>query len=252
MKSLLILGRQPELGLCELESLYGPEKVVKAGHQAAIVDVDPCLLAFDRLGGSIKFCKLLTALDTTNWADVEEFLVKVSPEQSKSMPSGKMQLGLSLYGFKETPKKIMSTGLSLKKAIQSTGRSVRFIPNKEPELNAAQVQHNRLTGSNGWELVFVKDEGKTIVAQTVKVQNINSYALRDRERPMRDMRVGMLPPKLAQIITNLAVGILPEESRQSICEFPPDEPIPPAHYDQVVLDPFCGTGVILQESRLAS
>jgi tRNA G10 N-methylase Trm11 len=43
---------------------------------------------------------------------------------------------------------------------------------------------------------------------------------------------------------------LPEESRQSICEIPPDEPIPAIHYDQTILDPFCGTGVILQEAAL--
>jgi tRNA G10 N-methylase Trm11 len=60
----------------------------------------------------------------------------------------------------------------------------------------------------------------------------------------------MLPPKLAQIIINLAVGLLPEEARQSVCEIPPDEPIPPAHFDQVMLDPFCGTGVTLLEAYL--
>jgi tRNA G10 N-methylase Trm11 len=49
---------------------------------------------------------------------------------------------------------------------------------------------------------------------------------------MRDTRVGMLPPKLAQIIVNLAIedNSKPEEA--------------------MVLDPFCGTGVILQEAAL--
>jgi len=44
--------------------------------------------------------------------------------------------------------------------------------------------------------------------------------------------VGMLPPKLAQTIVNLATG-----------------PTPPTE-DTIILDPFCGTGVILQESLL--
>ena len=134
--------------------------------------------------------------------------------------------------------------------IRKTGRPVRVVPNKEPELNSAQVLHNNLTGPTGWELVFIRDDDKTIVAQTVKVQDIESYTKRDRGRPKRDARVGMLPPKLAQIIINLAVGELPDEARQSICEIPPDEPIPPAHFDQVALDPFCGTGVVLQEAYL--
>jgi len=70
------------------------------------------------------------------------------------------------------------------------------------------------------------------LARTVAVQDIDSYTLRDRGRPKRDARVGMLPPKLAQILINLAVG-----------------PTPPAA-EQIILDPFCGTGVVLQESLL--
>lgn len=66
MQSLLIFGRQPSLGIAEVESLYGPEAIRVVGDKVGIVDVDPCLLAFDRLGGSMKFCKILTTLDTDN------------------------------------------------------------------------------------------------------------------------------------------------------------------------------------------
>jgi tRNA (guanine10-N2)-dimethyltransferase len=250
MQSLLILGRQPALGLAELESLYGAGKVQAVGPQAAIVDVDPCLLAFDRLGGSVKFCKLLTTLDTTNWGKIEKFLLQVSPGHAQTMPEGKMRLGLSLYGFNETPKRIEATGLSLKKAIRKTGRSVRLIPNKAAELNSAQVLHNQLTGPTGWELVFIRSGEQTVVAQTVKVQDIEAYARRDRQRPKRDAKVGMLPPKLAQIIINLAAGRLPEDKLESICDIPAGQPVPRPILGQTVLDPFCGTGVILQEALL--
>lgn len=251
MESLLILGRQPALGMAELESLYGSAAVRGVGTKAAIVEVDPCLLAFDRLGGSIKFCKVLATLDTTKWDDIERFLIKVSPEHSKSMPDGKMLLGLSLYGFSETVPRITSTGLNLKKAIRKTGRSVRLIPNKTPELNSAQVIYNKLTTQNGWELVFVSDNHKTVIGQTVKVQDITSYASRDQQRPKRDSKVGMLPPKLAQIIINMASGLVPEESRQSICEVPDGQALPSSFIPgQVILDPFCGSGVILQEAAL--
>jgi tRNA G10 N-methylase Trm11 len=250
MQSVLILGRQSALGLAELESLYGADKVSWLGSQAALVDVDPCLLAFDRLGGSIKFCKLLTILETTNWKEIEKFLLNVSPEHSKTMPEGKMTMGLSLYGFKESIKRVEATGLNLKKVIRKTGRSVRLVPNKSSELNTAQVEHNKLTSPNGWELVFIKNGDKTAVCQTVKVQDIESYTLRDRGRPKRDTRVGMLPPKLAQIIINLAAGDLPADKLESICDIPAGEPIPYKLLDKTVLDPFCGTGVILQEALL--
>lgn len=250
MQSLLILGRQPSLGIAELESLYGADKIRTAGDTAAVVDVDPCLLAFDRLGGSVKFCKILTTLDTTNWGQIEKFLLQVSAGQSEAMPEGKMLLGLSLYGFSEPIRRIEATGLALKKVIRKTGRPVRLVPNKAADLNSAQVLHNKLTSPNGWELIFVKDGDKTIVAQTVKIQDIEAYTRRDRERPKRDSRVGMLPPKLAQIIINLAAGLVPESALSSICEIPADQPIPRPILNQTVLDPFCGTGVLLQESLL--
>ncbi len=250
MQSLLILGRQPALGMAELESLYGADKLRPVGEKAVIVDVDPCLLAFDRLGGSVKFCKVLTELDTVELKKIEKFLLKVSPGHSERMPEGKMNLGLSAIGLKTDVKQLSATALTLKKAIKKTGRNVRVIPNKSLELNTAQVLHNGLTKETGWELVFIRDDAKTIIAQTVKVQDIESYTRRDQGRPKRDAKVGMLPPKLAQIIINLATGKLPEDKLQNICDTPADQEIPLTLLNQSVLDPFCGTGVILQEAAL--
>ncbi len=250
MQSLLVLGRQPALGLAEVESLYGADKIRVIGDKVVVVDIDPCLLAFDRLGGSVKFCKLLTSLNTTSWDKIEKFLIQVSPEHSKNMPEGKMRLGLSLININVNLRKLEATGLTLKKAIRKTGRSVRLVPNKAPELNAAQVLHNQLAGPTGWELVFIRDGQQTIVAQTVKVQDIESYTRRDRGRPKRDTKVGMLPPKLAQILINLSVGELPEDKLKNICDIPDGEPIPAPYLNQKILDPFCGTGVVLQEAML--
>jgi tRNA G10 N-methylase Trm11 len=140
---------------------------------------------------------------------------------------------LSVYGFDISPQKIMASGLNLKKVIRLTGRSTRLVPNNEPALNSAQVLHNKLTEPLGWELLFIKDGAKTILAQTTHEQDIDSYTLRDRGRPKRDARIGMLPPKLAQIIVNLAVSQVASKR------------------DKLkILDPFCGTGVILQEAGL--
>lgn len=250
MQSLLILGRQPSIGLVELESLYGADKVRPVNNQAALVDIDPCQLKFDRLGGSIKFCKVLSRQATIDWQKIENFLIKVSPTHSQAMPEGKMQLGLSSYGYNVGFKDVAKTAIRLKQVIRKTGRSVRVIPNNEPALNSAQVIHNRLTQSHGWELVIIKDGASTIIAQTVKVQDINAYTLRDRNRPYRDAKVGMLPPKLAQILINLATGLLPSETSQSICAIEPNTPAGKHYKNDLLLDPFCGTGVILQEAAI--
>lgn len=224
----MILGRQPALGLAELESLYGANNLRPVGNEAALLDIEASAVDFDRLGGSIKLARVLTVLETTNWRDIETYLTKTIPDHLQYVPDGKLRLGLSSYGLRVRPNDINATGLRLKKLIKAEGRSVRIVPNKATALNSAQVLHNQLTGPTGWELITVREGNKTILAQTVHEQDIEAYARRDQNRPARDAKVGMLPPKLAQIIINLSN---------------------PAS-GNTVLDPFCGTGVVLQESLL--
>jgi tRNA G10 N-methylase Trm11 len=119
------------------------------------------------------------------------------------------------------------------------------VPNKTAVLNSAQVLHNTLTSLGAWELLLIKHGQQTLLAQTFFVQDIEAYGARDQARPKRDARVGMLPPKLAQIIINLAVGEI--ENRESRIENG-EEKIPNSKIR--LLDPFCGTGVILQEAML--
>ncbi len=236
MKSLLILGRQPALGLAELESLFGAANLRPVGSEAALLAIDAAEVPFARLGGSVKLAKVLTTLDTTNWKDIAAYLAKTIPDHLQHVPEGKLRLGLSTYGLRVRPQEINATGLSLKKIIKAEGRSVRVIPNKTTALNSAQVLHNQLTGPTGWELVLVRHGNKTILAQTVAEQDIEAYAKRDQNRPARDAKVGMLPPKLAQVLVNLAVGKIEEREVRS--------------EERAILDPFCGTGVLLQEAML--
>lgn len=228
MKSIIILGRQPALGLAELESLYGARFLRPVGYDAVLIDLEPALIDFNRLGGSIKLAKVLAELPYTNWRDIESYLMQTIAEHLQHVPEGKFKLGLSTYGLRARPSEINASALRLKKLIKAEGRSVRVVPNKSPALNSAQVLHNGLTTPTGWELVFYRSGQKTILAQTVAEQDIEAYAGRDQNRPMRDAKVGMLPPKLAQIIINLTC--------------------PPT--GSTVLDPFCGTGVVLQEALL--
>jgi tRNA G10 N-methylase Trm11 len=226
-KSLAILGRQPKLGLAELESLYGAQHL-RALNNAALLDIPTQEINFKRLGGTIKIAQVLTVLPNTNWQDILQYLTDKIPEHMQYQPSGKFTLGLSIYGLPVTLGDQTKGLMSIKRTIRSTGKSARIVPNKTPALNSAQVLHNKLTSRGAWELILVRDGPKTILAQTIFVQDIDAYAARDQARPARDARVGMLPPKLAQIMINLAN--------------------PPK--DSTLLDPFCGTGVVLQEALL--
>lgn len=227
-QTIAILGRQPALGLAELESLFSAKAIQQIGNQAALINVDPSNVDFARLGGSTKLCKLLTYIPSTELPAIIKYISDTLPKHFSNVPSGKITIGLSFYGYSVSHGKINAYALSLKKNLKNAQRGVRLVPNKNPELNTAQVIHNKLTGPNGMELVLIKWGKRTLLAQTVNVQDIEAYAARDQARPKRDAKVGMLPPKLAQIIINLSATA---ETKQ-------------------VFDPFCGTGVLLQEALL--
>ncbi len=234
MNSILILGRQPALGLAELESLYGARALTPVATHVAKLEVPVNQVDFRRLGGSTRLAEIIATVPDNLWKSTEKQLVKSAIAVARNLPEGKIQLGLSALNIPITTGKLNATGLTLKKILRSkTGRSVRLTPNPELELSTAQVMHNKLTGPTGIELLAIATSSNTtIIARTTHVQDIDSYTLRDRGRPKRDARVGMLPPKLAQVLLNLAGGSIHTQTTRT------------------VLDPFCGTGVVLQEALL--
>ncbi len=247
VQSVCILGRQPALGLAELESLYGADAVSVVNPRVAGLNLHASEVDFGRLGGSTRVAHVMTTLPTTDWKALERKLPELITELALTLPDGKIQLGLSAFGLKISPAKLNAAGLTLKKTLRTrTDRSVRITPNPEVELNTAQVLHNHLTSPTGIELLLIaSNNGDTVVARTTQTQDIDSYTLRDRGRPKRDARVGMLPPKLAQIIINLAGTHLPPSTKTDR-SLPYNQHPPQAQ----LLDPFCGTGVLLQEAIL--
>ncbi|MDO8335325.1 MAG: methyltransferase domain-containing protein [Candidatus Saccharibacteria bacterium] len=227
---IYILGRQPAIGLAELESLYGSDSLRPIGNFAVVVRNDDHV-DFAHIGGALKAAKILTTVNSTHLTDVKQGLEKVIVKHIQTLPDGKLKLGISTYGLNLTSQRITALGLSLKKIIKANNRSVRLVPNNENHLNSAQVLHNKLISELGCELLLIGDGVNTIIAQTTDVQDIDAYTLRDRGRPKRDARVGMLPPKLAQTIINLATTGAKSNGKR-------------------LLDPFCGTGVVLQEAAL--
>lgn len=234
-KSIFLLGRQPAIGRAELESIFGSDKLtpIGTGEHAMGCAVPPDEVDFTRLGSSIRLARPLDSYPAAKWADIGRKLVRALPSLFDELPlEGKIHLGISCFGLPVTQNDLMRTGLECKKAAKKAGRSLRVVPGASLALNTAQVIHNKLTGDLGIEILCIADGKNIVIAQTVAIQDIDAYAHRDQARPKRDSFVGMLPPKLAQTIVNLAVS-----------DKTPTE-------ETVVLDPFCGTGVVLQEALL--
>lgn len=231
---IAIVGRQPDLGVAELERVYGAQNVTPIFKSEAALINDGCEASdLKRLGGSVKLAIVLSTINSTKWHDIERGLGKAVSEHLPTLPEGKFRYGVSVYGIEIRVEAINAATLRLKKIVRAAGRSGRAVPNKAPTLNSAQVIHNQLTTPIGAEFLAVRHGNKTIIARTIAEQDIDAYAARDQARPARDAFVGMLPPKLAQIMINLAYP------HSNVTSGP-----------ATILDPFCGTGVVLQEAGL--
>lgn len=222
---IAVLGRQPALGIAELEQLYSSSNVRWFSDCTATVASKE--FDFNRLGGSQKAGKVVLE-HTGNWRTTSSW---ISKEYSKkwSNHAGKITLGISAYGFSVSPRDVQKTGIILKQSLKKQRVSLRLVPNAEAALNTATSHHNKLgLSDNHVELLVVRGtSGKIIVAESVGAQNISALSARDQARPKTDSFVGMLPPKLARMMVNLTT-----------CS------------SGRVLDPFCGTGALLQEAAL--
>src|SRR5690606_22448500 len=145
------LGRQPALGLAELESLYGADAVHPLPGGLVLLDKHHSEVDFNRLGGSVKLAKVLTRLGSADWRKAVNHLCQNVPKHLDEFAEGKLRLGLNNFGFQVSVSDINRSGLMLKKAIKNTGRSVRVVPNSAATLNSAHTLHNQLTGAAGLE-----------------------------------------------------------------------------------------------------
>ena len=232
---IALLGRQPELSIAELERTY--RDVSWFSEQTARFEPlsTNTIVDIQKLGGSQKIGKIVLEGPAGDWRKASDAIVR-HYSQAWAKHDGKMTVGISAYDFQTSPRDVQKTGLLLKSKLKSNGVSVRLIPNQEVALSSATAHHNKLgLSENKVELLVIRGRDGIIVAESIGAQNITALAARDQGRPRRDAFVGMLPPKLAQIMINLAIG---------------DAVVDPEAKPLRVLDPFCGTGVLLQEAAL--
>ncbi len=214
---IAILGNNPDLSRAELEAHY--QAITPCGDEAALFEGD----LYKHLGGSSKIAELKATLPTTDRKEIADYILE-SILDDIDVPHKKMSIGLSIYG--EIWREYKKLVFELKKQARKNGIKPRMVLGKKQSVSSAQILWNHLTDQDkGLEIVVCIGKDCTYIGRTVWVQDIESYSLRDMQRPHRDMNVGMLPPKLAQIMVNLAGG-------------------------DYIFDPYCGSGVILQEALL--
>ncbi|MFA7708285.1 MAG: methyltransferase domain-containing protein [Candidatus Pacearchaeota archaeon] len=178
-----------------------------------------------RLGGIVKAGRILSA-SALDKGDLEIKVQQIAEEKQAAAKEGKFNFGFSDYGRSSFNKQDL--GLKLKKYLSAQGVSSRFVVSREKTLSSVVVAQNKLL-TRGIEIVLSVDGGNTLIGETLAVQPFKDLSLRDYGRPARDDLSGMLPPKLAQAMINLAQI----DSNEA-----------------VIIDPFCGSGTILSEAAL--
>jgi len=239
-----VLGRVYTLSLAELFSYFKTQKI-----EVSIVDCSPEVLIIEvegqldvqkiqkALGGVVKILRIIDVVkkkeaDSINFALEHYFKPSKIKTDFLKNAKGKIQFGVSIYLLDSTvrafgePKRV---GMFIKRAMQELGSSIRLVI---PEFNsltlASVVVTKNLLLEKGAEICIIASLDHVYVAKTLVVQDFEDYGRRDYQRPVRDDKQGMIPPKVAQLMLNFA-------------ETAPGE---------TMLDPFAGIGTIVQEGVL--
>ncbi len=240
MKYFFILGNNPTLSLAEITSVLQlkPDQVLFLSEKVAIIDIQEEIDAktlIKQLGGTVKIGVINDQFSIINFQSIFKSQFSIF---NKIKNGTKFNFGISYYGLKKFNEKEIA--MEIKKELKGRGVSSRWVTSKDEILSSVVVEQNKLTTDRGMEIIII-DAGKDgyYIGRTLAVQPFKELSRRDYGRPVRDDRSGMLPPKLAQIMINLAVntdghGLFTDKHRSRM----------------TLLDPFCGSGTVLTEAAL--
>lgn len=231
---LFLLGRNYDLSRAELSRQCVILEESRS-HNLVIADSldyqnprdlpkDPNQLFLDRLGGTIRFAEILA--EDLDLPTALEYCWKVAEHDRKR------KIGFSV--FCESPKPVLSQLIKQTKAYaMANDHNWRIENHHGKNLNSGQIFERRLLQKGVEFMLYQRPDRSFVLARTVANQNLRNYDLRDRKKPWRDPKMGMLPPRLAQILINLALAQTPGYPGLSR-----------------VTDPFCGSGTVCAEAAI--
>ena len=228
MRYFFELGNNPALSIAEIFSvLRTSENYQIINNKILIIESETELETkklIEQMGGVIKIGKIiLEKVEKINLENLNEYL------DGRIKIKTKIFFGFSYYGNKNINLKPL--GMEVKKYFKQKNLSSRWVNSKENILSSVVVEQNNLL-KKGFELAIIEDGKDFLIGETTAVQPFKELSFRDYGRPARDDHSGMLPPKLAQIMINLALAPFANKK------------------NAVLLDPFCGSGTLITEACL--
>lgn len=230
---IAIFGREASLSLWELDRILNEPKFRIVSRELAVFPSNGKIDTVDlqkRSGGLVKIGRIHGEVGSLE--QMEILLEKAWPDLIPPGSTARVNFGASAYDAGLGPDRKFRQELGrqmqrFKKYLTANGRSARLVESREPTLQSGALVQGKIL-NQGFEILVLRTPEKIHWGTTETVQDIAQYGFRDFGRPSRDSLSGMLPPKVAQILINLA--------KVKTGEF--------------LLDPFCGSGTILQEAFL--
>jgi hypothetical protein len=239
------VGHQPHVSFAELAACI-PDLTVErwVNKQMLLFATSKDLTQADlqAWGGTWLLAKRIESASTLSLTDVPQLLGNACQSIQGKVTFSIRSIGLTLRAHHDLYR-------TCKEELRRRGQPSRYIgTERRPTATILLHQDGIVDSTHGCELVLLQegeeDERTLWVGRTVAVQNPESYTERDIGKPARDSRVGMLPPKLAQVLLNLGAWLLQEQTKRS------GSKATAAGMPIVVYDPFCGSGVVLMEAML--
>ena len=221
-KYFFIFGKTPKLSKAETENVLKKHSIefkqILFEKEIFLIESKKKIPTeiFNQLGGSIKFGQIIEQSQTIN----QDFLAKIINTQIEIK---KITFGLSNYTNQNL--NLGKLGIETKRILKQK-KPCRFVKAKDHALTAVAAQKNKLLDL-GIEICIFHQHGIFLIGKTLAVQDFERWNKLDYGRPEFDPKIGMLPPKVAQMMLNL---------------------IPTKAYD--LWDPFCGFGTILQQAAI--
>ena len=228
MTHLIFLGRQADVAQAELKVVLARfsqslQIDTITEHTLGITLDENCTAQklIDVLGGTFKIAKLMKTIQTVETSEIETEVIEIL----KTVQADKNRKTFSIAEHDRNHLDALSLP-TIKKGLVKAGLSARFVETSREGGEAALILEGDIA-----EIHVIHAKHYTVLGITEAVQDVHNWSHRDMDKPYRDMRRGMLPPKLARSLVNLAIGAK-------------------SPTDLTILDPFCGTGTVLMEAML--
>lgn len=240
MKLAFILGKNSPISLAELGAvLGGGVEMAKFDNHLAFLngELSEPQKNLDRLGGSTEIIEIFKSdVPTANIQnEIEKYLIEkhgelIGGKSGDDKSSKKFPFAINTLPENQKSNLLKMLLPRVKKSLREKGIHANFMNNNMQNVSSVFAFKQGLANSGANLYVIDIGENKVALGVSRAMQDFEKYSKRDYSKPFRDARVGMLPPKLSQIMINLAAG----KEIKKMC----------------IYDPFCGTGTTLMEALL--